>query len=303
MKLVARGRWRREVVATLCHPGVPESVRAAVLLGRVSIVVVGGGTHGWCIEGTRFDGAEHLIALAGRDGLPASLAHELGHATGVHRGGTKEAEIEAASAARAWGFNGSSADPDLHAEAFKPEPEPTPRAAVTDDAVRIQCATCGHHCDVWSLVVRDLNPQIAAECDRCGWFLLATSLATLVPCSGCGEITLGVKWTEDATPAHAVAEWACTCGATATRVIRSAEPELVVPREAEPAWRFYARSAARVLSLDNGDPAWARSRLRRALAEMDGDPRRASVEAAMGLLQRLDVAGALAALAAVEQRP
>ena len=68
-----------------------------------------------------------------------------------------------------------------------------------------------------------------------------------------------------------MATWTCVCGATATRAIQTAPVEvetgcdLIVPAADEAPWRFYTRIAQRVFTMENGDPAWARRQLRRAL--------------------------------------
>ncbi len=307
MKLIAHGAdSKRALFEALIR--LPADARAFALTKVGFLLLDPREVHGYAIDASAFAGAEWFVVVGARAGMLDTLGHEIAHCALGHLEASADAEREAVKLTREWGF--ASADPEAHAAAFEPWDHklravvtwaaPTGAAQATADAVAFECATCDGLCRVLCPTVAGLPANIGAECRRCGR-LDIVSLAGLVPCQ-CGERP-SVTWAAEATPQQPMATWVCgSCNATATRTIQSAPAppapafDLIVPIPDEAPWCYFARAAARVLALD-GDVAWARRQLRRALDEMDGDPRREHVQAALDALVRGDAGGGAAALA------
>lgn len=297
MKLVVFGAAARRVVFEALAK-LPEPARRLALTEAAILIINPASENGWCASGDLLVGARHVIALHVHAGLADTLGHEVAHAFRGPGPGSPDDERAAAALARTWGFAGPSADPDACAAAYREEATPV-RFRLGPDDVSAACATCGSACIVIPLVVPGLRAEVGAGCARCNTFG-----AFYVPDGACpcGSRPAAV-WAAQATDEFPAATWVCECGASISRIIISAMPEpapasdIVIPEPDEPAAHFFLRQAAFVLTLPNGSAAWARRQLRRALDELDGDPRRADVQAALDAVARGEVSPAVEAVA------
>ena len=302
MNLSARDpAMMRTILEAVCR--LPESVRRFVV---ERVVFVSLDDYSWNGQDFYTRGraispdqvADRWVIVLAPDAPASTIAHEVAHSFAEHEAGGADAEREAAQLARSWGFTGDAADPDSAVERYLDAAEEPMRirARVSDaGALGFDCRACGCACAVLAPVVAAFNAVVGVECTTCrkaGLF----EVAGVLKCPTCGERP-AVTWETGATPQVPVARSVCTCSS----VMLMIAPSVIDPEPIEP-WMFYAHSARRVLAM-NGDPAWARLQLRKALAAMDGDPHHADVQLALDALVRLDVAGAKQALAAVEQRP
>lgn len=302
MRLVARGAdARRAVLEALIR--LPETARG-LALDSILFVVVGHSpgheVRGWSIPASCYRGADWVVPLLAHDQIGNVVAHEVAHAVSGDPVASAERERTAAGLAREWGFDGHAADPHQCAADFE-SPAAAVHAVVNDDLVELRCDRCGEACVVLAPTAPGRLAELGAECDHCGRVDLL-GLGDVVACV-CGA-RAHVEWAPDATPERPTAIWTCTCGISVTRAILSAPVEaeestfdLVVPGIDEPAWRFYARAARRVLAIPNGDLAWARHQLHLAIAELDGAPQRQHVQRALEALDQRDVAATTVAVA------
>ena len=223
---------RQEVLEALCK--LPEHARRFAL-EHVTFVGLGDVGGDQCVVGVavgprRREGTEWVVPLMQREGIGATLAHELAHAMAGDEVASCEAEVRAVAQANRWGF--SDGDPAEHAARFeRRQRSVTTRARLSGDTMSMAC-TCGTPCRVWAPAVPGMKAEVGLGCRRCGW-VETRSVDELCDCPSC-HCPLTAVWTEDATPSAPRATWTCSaCGATATVALPTAPEEVEATPEVQ----------------------------------------------------------------------
>jgi uncharacterized Zn finger protein len=176
------------------------------------------------------EGAEWFVPLAEREGIGATLAHELAHAMAGDEDASGEAEVRAVTQANAWGF--SDGDPAEHAARFERRQRVVrTHAKAMGDQLLVSCHECGSACRVFAPTVPGLPAEVGLECPRCGW-VVARAVSDVADCAACGRAAT-VTWAEAATPDDPSATWTCECGTTTTLALVTAPAEVEVGPEAQ----------------------------------------------------------------------